>query len=1100
VLTMQDALTRLDGYWTGRGCLRVQPMNTEVGAGTLNPATFLRVLGPEPWRVAYVEPSVRPDDARYGENPNRIQCHTQYQVILKPEPGDAQQLYLGSLEALGIDVRAHDVRFVEDNWASPALGAWGLGWEVWLDGLEITQFTYFQQAGGIDLDPVSVEITYGVERIVMALQGVRHFKDIGYAPGISYGEVFGQAEYEMSRYYLDDADVAANRSLLETYAAEVQRMIEARLPVPAHSYVLKCSHAFNVLDARGAVSTAERAAEFTRMRRLSGSVAQLWIERRADLGHPHGATPAPEAARPALQGVASTADRPRQLVFEIGTEELPPTEAQAARDQLTRLVVDALAGTRLPHGALTVLATPRRLVAIVDEVAGRETDHTRLVRGPKVNAAFGPDGAPTPAASGFARAHGVAVGDLERADVNGVEHLVVRRHEPGRPVLEALSGALAGLRAAKNMRWRDPLLTFTRPIRWLLALWGDDVVPVRASTLATGRTTWVLRTAAEPVLTVGAAEEYLDHLHAAGILLDPTERRDRIVAAATELAATVGGCIDTGGESALIDQLTYLIESPTPLLGRFDPDYLWLPEAVLATVMRAHQRYLPVRDTNGALLPCFVTVANGPIDAEVVRAGNEAVLRARYEDAAFFYRADLAVAPAQLRQRLTDLTFADRLGSMHDRADRIAAVAAELADLVGLDDQQRRTLDRARNLTKFDLGSQLVTELTSLAGVMAGEYAIAAGEPPAVAQALYEAELPRHAGGHLPTTSAGAILSLADRLDYLAGLATTVGLPTGSSDPFALRRAALGALALHRTQPALSELSLVDALTVAARHQPLDVPLAVIDDVAAFLTRRLEQLLAEEGRPLGHIRAALVHAARPARTEAILTQLAALAGAPDFDRLVQTMQRARRIVPPGTAPHYDPGVLAEPAEIRLHDTLGKTRATLDGITDLDHYTGATADLTHAVAEFFDQVGRRDAPRTDGDDDPIERAVLCGAELPVRAEHAHIAVSRGRQAGVGAVDHLLIDVDRGHRAIRPGQLPKQRGVVAAAADLQNPLPRSHLELAQHHGDDRRRGDRADVDAALVPLRDDGVIGVRLLQRHPRHEEVPGHDTQRGFDPL
>ncbi len=247
------------------------------------------------------------------------------------------------------------------------------------------------------------------------------------------------------------------------------------------------------------------------------------------------------------------------MVFEIGAEEMPPAEAQAARDQLTRLMVDALAGTRLPHGALTVGATPRRLVAIVEQVAGRESDHTRLVRGPKVSAAFGPGGAPTPAASGFARAHGVAVGDLERADVNGVEHLVVRRHEPGRPVLEALSPALAevvtGLRAAKNMRWRDPGLAFTRPIRWLLALWGDDVVPVQASTLTAGRTTWVLRTATEPVITVGVAEEHLDHLHAAGILLDPAERRDRIVAAATELAATVGGGIDTGGESALIDQI-----------------------------------------------------------------------------------------------------------------------------------------------------------------------------------------------------------------------------------------------------------------------------------------------------------------------------------------------------------------------------------------------------------------------------------------------------------------------------------------------------------------------------------------------------------------
>jgi glycyl-tRNA synthetase len=298
----------------------VQPMNTEVGAGTLNPATALRVLGPEPWRVAYAEPSVRPDDSRYGDNPNRLQTHTQFQVILKPEPGNPQELYLGSLTALGVDIGAHDVRFVEDNWASPALGAWGLGWEVWLDGLEITQFTYFQQSGGMTLDPVSVEITYGMERIIMALQGVSHFKDIAYAPGISYGEAFGQAEYEMSRYYLDDADIAANRVLFDTYATEAGRLIEARLPVPAHSYVLKCSQAFNVLDARGAISTTERAQAFTRMRNLAHGVAELWAQRREELGYPLGTATAtaplssPELVTPPAPSLNAAAD----LAFEIG--------------------------------------------------------------------------------------------------------------------------------------------------------------------------------------------------------------------------------------------------------------------------------------------------------------------------------------------------------------------------------------------------------------------------------------------------------------------------------------------------------------------------------------------------------------------------------------------------------------------------------------------------------------------------------------------------------------------------------------------------------------------------------------------------------------
>jgi len=249
VLSMQQAILRLTSYWAGVGCVLGQPANTEVGAGTLNASTFLRVLGPEPWRTAYVEPSVRPDDSRYGDNPNRMQTHTQFQVILKPDPGDPQELYLASLAELGIDTRVHDVRFVEDNWESPALGAWGLGWEVWLDGLEITQFTYFQQAGGLTLDPVSVEITYGVERILMAIQQVSHFKELLFTDDITYGEIQGEAELEMSRFYLDDADVAGQRELFEIHATEAGRLIERRLPLPAHAMVLKCSHSFNVLDA-----------------------------------------------------------------------------------------------------------------------------------------------------------------------------------------------------------------------------------------------------------------------------------------------------------------------------------------------------------------------------------------------------------------------------------------------------------------------------------------------------------------------------------------------------------------------------------------------------------------------------------------------------------------------------------------------------------------------------------------------------------------------------------------------------------------------------------------------------------------------------------
>ncbi|GIH11213.1 glycine--tRNA ligase [Rhizocola hellebori] len=956
-LTMQDALSRLSTYWSGRGCLTVQPMNTEVGAGTLNPATALRVLGPEPWRVAYAEPSVRPDDARYGENPNRVQCHTQFQVILKPEPGNAQELYLDSLAALGIDIEAHDIRFVEDNWASPALGAWGLGWEVWLDGLEITQFTYFQQAGGITLDPVSVEITYGMERILMALQNVRHFKDITYAPGVTYGEVFGQAEYEMSRYYLDDADVATNRALLDSYAAEAQRMIDVGLPIPAHSFVLKMSHAFNVLDARGAVSTADRANEFARMRKLSNSVAKLWIASREKAGYPLGIVEPQTLASPYTATTGTTTDSAAPLVFEIGVEELPPHEAQAARERVESALIEQLAAGRLAYGQIQVHATPRRITAIVEDVAARELDHVRIVRGPRVAIAFDSNGAPTAAASGFARSNGVTVDDLQWVTEGGIEHVAIQRTEIGRPAAEALAPMLASivtdLRSAKNMRWNDPALSFSRPIRWLLVLWGDQIVPVVVSSLTAGRTTRIDRTAAQPVLTIASAADYLPTIADNAIHLDERERRRIIVDNAVKAASTVGGSIDVDGEGSLIDQICFLVEEPTAIVGGFDASYLSLPDAVLTTVMRKHQRYLPIRDASGALLPHFVVMANGRMNTEVVRAGNEAVLRARFEDAAFFHRADLEMSIDSMREHLTRLTFTDQLGSMHDRAFRVAAIAKTLsAQVSGVD---VAVLDRAASLVKFDLGSQMVTEMTSLAGVMAREYLVAAGAPQAVAEAVFEAELPRHAGDQLPVSLPGALLALADKLDSLAGLAATVGLPTGSSDPFALRRAALGVIALHRNTTALTQLSLLDALGTAAAQQPVPVAADTVEAVLEFLARRLEQQLLDEGHPVDRVRAVLLHAHRPRYADRILAQLNGLSDRSDFRRLAAALQRARRIVPAGQHPPVSPADLTEPAEQRLHETVVRMRGSLGEAVDLDRLVSASHELPDAVDDFFDAL-------------------------------------------------------------------------------------------------------------------------------------------------
>ena len=285
-MNFQDVILKLEKYWGSRDCVIHQPYDIESGAGTFNPATFFRVLGPEPYRAAYVEPSRRPTDGRYGENPNRLQHYYQYQVILKPSPEDVQEQYLASLKALGIDPLKHDIRFVEDDWESPTLGAWGLGWEVWLDGMEITQFTYFQQVGSIDLDPVSVELTYGLERITMYLQNVDNVYDLKWNDTVKYGHVHLETEKQFSKYNFEASDKDRLFQWFDMYEAEAKSLLEQDLILPAYDYTLKCSHAFNLLDARGAISVTERTGFIGRVRKLARLCAEGYVHQRDEMGHP----------------------------------------------------------------------------------------------------------------------------------------------------------------------------------------------------------------------------------------------------------------------------------------------------------------------------------------------------------------------------------------------------------------------------------------------------------------------------------------------------------------------------------------------------------------------------------------------------------------------------------------------------------------------------------------------------------------------------------------------------------------------------------------------------------------------------------------------
>ncbi len=906
-LSFQDVIMRLEAYWAAQGCLIWQPYSEKVGAGTGNPSTVLRVLGPEPWNVAYVEPSYRPDDGRYAENPNRMQMHTQYQVIMKPNHADAQELYLGSLEAIGIDRSKHDIRFVEDNWASPALGAWGLGWEVWLDGLEITQYTYFQQAGGLPLDPIPVEYTYGLERIVMYLQNVKEVWQIDWDGKRTYGDLMMRPEIEHCTYDFEVADVGRLNLMYDLFEAEAKNALAHRLVMPAHDYVLRCSHTFNLLDARGAIGVTERAAYFARMRDLARQVSEAYVEQRQHEEYPWleegggaegqrsgGANPEKDLGSERRSG----GTEPAAFLLEIGTEELPPADVVDAIAQLKVAAPKLLADLRLEHGEIFVSGTPRRLAVLVDGVAARQANEESLVKGPPADRAFDADGAATPAAVGFARKNGVPVDALEVREEGSARYVyaVVRRE--GRPAAEVLAEALPGLvsslRFGKTMRWNASGVAFSRPVRWLVALLGDLVLPFAYAGLTSDRGTFGSRPAGSPALSVSDASNYRSLMDEQAIIVDREARRAEIARQVAALAAGVGGA--TPDDPALLDEVTDLVEQPTAFLGDFDPAYLRLPKEVLITVMKKHQRYFPVVDAEGRMLPHFIGVRNGGSEyLEVVRAGNEGVLRARYADAAYFFKADAAHTLEEFSARLATLTFQEKLGSMLDKVGRVQELAPVLAEMLGLDADERATLARAAALFKSDLATQMVVELTSLQGIMGREYALLSGETPEVAKAIYEHYLPRAQGDSLPETRPGLALGIANRLDSLVGLFAVGLAPTSSADPFGLRRDALGLVqALIGAQQSLD---LRPTIRAAVERMPFAVPDAVLADVPVFVRDRLYVLLRDQGLPHDVVAAALDQQSHdPYRAAATAQALAQLVQAPDWADVFTAYARAKRIV------------------------------------------------------------------------------------------------------------------------------------------------------------------------------------------------------------
>lgn len=978
--TFQDLILALQDFWASQGCLIWQPHNQVVGAGTMNPATFLRVLGPEPWHVAYVEPSARPDDGRFGENPNRLYTHMQFQVILKPSPERSQDLYLASLQAIGVDLRRHDIRFVEDNWAQPAIGAWGLGWEVWLDGLEITQYTYFQQVGGVLLNPVSLEITYGLERIAMALQGVRSVFDLKWSDRRTYGDVRLSDEQERSRYAFDCADVEALHTMFDLYERECKRTLEYGLVLPAHDYVLQCSNAFNLLDTRGAIGVTERQRYLGRMRDLAREVALKYVEQRERMGFPWLATGRDDQApngqgEPTPTTVTGDIRQPATLAIELGTEELPADDVTACESQLCKAVVAALDAARIEHGTVHSIATPRRTAVIVHDVAPRQRDTDELVKGPAAKAAFDKDGNPTAAALGFAKRFGLQPSALIVKEDAGGAYVYARKVEPGQPtpdvLARALPQAIGQITFEKTMRWNASNVAFARPINWIVAVLGDRVIPfafagVRASNVSLGP-----RSEGSPPFTVDHADRYLSLLAEHRIIGDRAARKAEIERQIEAAAATAGGRV--ARDAALLDEVTNLVEQPTAVLCAFDPAFLALPAPVLTSVMRNKQRYFTVlrtrpaaaegtadmpadipADASADMLPFFITIRNGgPHHLDEVRKGNEDVVHARFADAAYFFRRDLEKPLEAYLPRLDTITFQSKLGSMLDKTRRIESLVPPIAHQLQVAPHTLEIAQKAARLCKADLATNMVVEITTLQGVMGREYYRRTATDPdkhAVAEAIFEHYLPRFAGDANPHTDAGLIVSLADKLDSIAGLFAIGLAPKGNADPFALRRAAIGVV--QNLMVSGKSFSLRAGLKSAAAQLPVPMSDPALEAAHKFILERERQQLLDEGHRYDVVDAVVSAVGDdPARAKALVRQLDAAVRLPDWPTILPAYARCARIVRgqpvAAQSPVHDP----EPAAQAL-------AAAVEALPAAADVPGLVANLRALVAPinaFFDDV-------------------------------------------------------------------------------------------------------------------------------------------------
>ncbi len=971
MLTFQQIIHRLTEFWEKHHCIIHQGHDLEVGAGTFNPATFLRCLGPEPYYTAYVEPSRRPADARYGENPNRIHLFHQFQVILKPSPADVLKLYLDSLKALNFDLKKHDIRFVHDDWESPTLGAWGLGWEIWCDGMEITQFTYFQAIGSLPLKPVSAEITYGLERLAMYIQNKDSIFDVMWNEELTLRDIIHRSEVEWSIYNFEESTTAMWLRHFEDYEREAKTLIARHLPLPSYDFVIKASHAFNMLDARGAISVTERTGYIARIRDLARLIAIEYTSSREKLGFPLLKEKQKSAKKASVvKPPQFTPGKRQDFLLEIGSEQLPATFIPIGCANLEKAMRRFLKEQQLAFDSIQIYGTPQRLaISVKGLIEGTEPKEI-LRRGPAAASAFDPSGKLTPQGEGFLKSVGISavtwdaiqkgkVKNLKMDKIKEADYLFASISESGKSTFcllaEELPKLILNLEFPKKMRWGNLDISYPRPIHWILALFGEKIIPFQVGEILSNRFSLGHAQLSPKKFSLKAPKDYTKELKKHYVLADIEERKQRIFTQLKTLEKkNKGQALEI---EKVIPQVLHLVEWPQLTSATFDATFLKAPKEVLISEMVEHQKYFPVADNKGSLKNIFIITAdNKPSD--LIRRGNQKVLSARLSDGVFLYEQDLRTSLEKFNEKLSVMTHQKGLGTMLDKVERLAVIAEILNKHLEVADQ--RKVARAALLCKADLASALVKEFPELQGTIGKYYALAQKEDREVAEAIQEHWMPRAEHAPLPQTGTGIILSLADKIDNLIGC-YSIGLkPSSSSDPYALRRQSIGLLKI--VIEGKESVDLRKVLQEACRAFPSikNNATSTVQEILTFITARAKSVFEEYGFKKDEIDASLQGLCFDPYDQFCKTQAlhAFRSTGTEFAKLFEVYRRAKGQLEKPALASFQPSLALEPAEKELMyalDVLQKHwKETIQERKYLDAFR-RIAKLQAPLAKLFDTV-------------------------------------------------------------------------------------------------------------------------------------------------